>query len=459
MNTTLTLTGIAHGGEAFGQHEGKIVFVPYTIPGEVVEVEIVEEKARWARARLVDILEASPDRVEPPCPYFGPGKCSGCQWQHIGYERQLVLKAEVVADQLRRLGFIADPPVQDLIALADDTGLLDYGYRNRVQLLATAGGGLGYKRDNERQQAVKETGGTEAHESGTIGDVIPVDACLLLHPLLDEVHGALESGVLAVDDPDEEPGNAPEQPGDSETPPVVIREMGLRVGVNTGQRLIVFETERDRLPGFLVEGLPIRCALRERNGAVQTLIGEPWIEEIVAGRTFRVSAGSFFYSNTVGAQAMVELAVEMLAPQGHETLLDCYCGVGLFGISLAQQVGHVVGIEESEAACEDFAWNAQDLNNVTLHEGPIIDVLTSLDALQRIDMAVIDPPRSGAGPEVAFQLRRLAVRKLLYVSYDPATLARDAKLLVDAGYRLVKVQPLDLFPQTYHIESLALFSR
>ena len=110
---------------------------------------------------------------------------------------------------------------------------------------------------------------------------------------------------------------------------------------------------------------------------MQTLIGEPWIEEIVAGRTFRVSAGSFFYSNTVGAQAMVELAVEMLAPQGHETLLDCYCGVGLFGISLAQQVGHVIGIEESEAACEDFAWNAQDLDNVTLHEGPIAEVLAS----------------------------------------------------------------------------------
>ena len=149
----------------------------------------------------------------------------------------------------------------------------------------------------------------------------------------------------------------------------------------------------------------------------------------------------------------------MLAPQGHETLLDCYCGVGLFGISLAQQVGHVIGIEEFEAACEDFAWNAQDLDNVTLHEGPIAEVLASFDPSQRIDMAVIDPPRSGAGPEVAFQLRRLSVRKLLYVSYDPATLARDAKLLVDAGYRLVKVQPLDLFPQTYRIESLALFSR
>ena len=112
MSITLNLTGIAHGGEAIGHHDGKIVFVPYTIPGEIVEVEIVEEKARWARARLLRVVEPSPDRVAPPCPYFGPGRCGGCQWQHISYERQLALKREVVADQLRRLGRVENPPVE-----------------------------------------------------------------------------------------------------------------------------------------------------------------------------------------------------------------------------------------------------------------------------------------------------------------------------------------------------------
>jgi len=203
----------------------------------------------------------------------------------------------------------------------------------------------------------------------------------------------------------------------------------------------------------------VRCALRERNGAIQSLIGDPFFEEVVAGRTFRVSAGSFFHSNTVGAQAMVELAAELLDPQIDETLLDGYCGVGLFGLSLAGQAGQVIGIEESEAACEDFAWNARDMNNVTLHEGPLADVLASFDPTQRIDMAVIDPPRSGAGPEVVAQLQRLAIPKLLVVSYDPATLARDARLLVEAGFRLVQVQPIDMFPQTYRVASLALFRR
>jgi 23S rRNA (uracil1939-C5)-methyltransferase len=454
---TITLTGIAHGGEAIGHHEGKIVFVPYAIPGETAEAEIVEEKQRWARARLVRVVKPSPDRVLPPCPYFGPGQCGGCQWQHIAYQRQLELKAEVVADQLRRLGHIDQPPVLEPIALAGEAGLLDFRYRNHVQLATDADGRLGYVRDGVgqgeargemRRQGVRAPGQPAQ-------DVIAVDECLLLHPLLDEMHGALLAGIAeaaAVD---------PEQAGedDDETPagpPVIIRRINLRAGVNTGQRLLAFETVGDRAPGFLVEDLPVRCVVRRRDGSFEGLVGEPWIEEEVAGRTFRISANSFFQVNTVGAEVMVDLAAEMLAPQGHETLLDGYCGVGLFGLSLAGQVGQVLAIEESEMACDDFAWNGRDLDNVTLYEGPVEEVLAALDSV-RIDLALIDPPRSGAGPEVVQHLARLGVPKLLYVSCDPATLARDAKLLTAAGYRLEQVQPVDMFPQTYHIESLALF--
>ncbi len=456
MNTTLTLTGIAHGGEAFGQQQGKIVFVPYAIPGEVVEVEIVEEKPRWARARLVRVVEASSDRVEPPCPYFGPGECGRCQWQHIGYERQLALKAEIVADQLQRLGFIANPPVLDLITLADSTGLLDYGYRNHMHFAVAKDGGLGHLREGRRTQTGQHTVGLGDRDSTPFDDIVPIDACLLLHPLLDEVHGAIESGTLEASELD---GDDPADPGEAAEPPVIVRRIGLHAGINTGQRLVLFETEDDRLPGFVVEDLPVRCALRERNGAIQSLIGDPWFEEIVAGRTFRVSAGSFFHSNTVGAQALVELAAEMLDPQPDDTLLDGYCGVGLFGLSMAGQVGQVIGVEESDAACEDFAWNARELSHVTLHEGPLADVLASFDSTLRIDKAVIDPPRSGAGPEVVAQLRRLSIPTVLVVSYDTATLARDARLLTEAGYRLVQVQPVDMFPQTFRVASLALFTQ
>lgn len=447
----LTLTGIAHGGEAFGVHDGRIVFVPYAIPGEQVQVEVVEAHRRWARARLVKVLAPSPDRVEPPCPYFGPSRCGGCHWQHIAYERQLYLKAEVVADQLRRLGGVAEPPVLDMVALADDQGLLAYRYRNHAQFYVNAEGRLCFVREAGGRSVDPEERPRRAEPT----DLIPVEQCLLLHPLLDELHAAA-GGSLLSDRPifEEE---ADEDQGEPAEPSARVRRLSLRAGVHTGQRLLIFETEDDRAPNFAVEELAVSCALRRRNGAVVPLIGEPWIEEVVAGRTFRVSAGSFFQVNTVGAEVLVALAAEMLAPQGHETLLDAYCGVGLFGLSLAEQVGQVIGIEESEAACEDFAWNARDLDNVTLHEGPVEQVLAVLD--ERIDLALLDPPRSGAGPEVVRHLARLGVPRVLYVSCDPATLARDTKLLLAAGYRLEQVQPVDLFPQTYHVESLALFSR
>ena len=451
---TLTLTNIAHGGEAIGHHQGKIIFVPYAIPGETVAVELVEEKQRWARARLLRVLQASPERVAPPCPYFGPGQCGGCQWQHIDYERQLQLKAEVVADQLRRLGRIADPPVLDPIALADESGLLAFRYRNHVQFMVDEQGRLGLARAAASPVDQEPAARGQAPE-----DIIPVDECLLLHPLLDEVHAALLAGALAEQsEPQAGPGaelvDAEEESGQ---PPASIRRISLRAGVNTGQRLLAFETADDRAPGFLLEGLPLACVVRRRDHSVQALIGEPWVEELIAGRAFRISANSFFRANTVGAEAMVEMAAELLAPLGHETLLDAYCGGGLFGLSLAGQVGQVIGVEESEAACEDFAWNARDLDNVALHEGPVADVLATFDLELAIDAAIIDPPRSGAGPEVARQLRRLRVPKVLYASCDPATLARDARLLIEAGYRLEQVQPVDLFPQTYHVESLALY--
>lgn len=449
MPITLELTGIAHGGEAFGHHNGKIVFVPYTIPGETVEAEIVGEKARWARARLLRVIHPSADRVVPPCPYFGPGQCSGCQWQHIRYERQLALKREVAADQLRRLGGVDRPPVEELIALADDDGLLDFGYRNHVQLAADPSGALGYVREGEGRDG--EEGDSEARRPL---DVIAVDRCLLLNPLVDELHLALVEGRLAPVEP-LEGADADDASEDA----VALRRVTLRAGLRSGQRLMLIETAGGRHPAFAVEQLPVRCALRERDGSVAPLIGDPWLEEVVAGRTFRCSAASSFPVNTVGAEALVELALEMLAPQGHETLLDVFCGVGLFALNLARQVGQVIAVEESWTACEDFVWNARDLDNVALFEGPAAEVLATFDPGERIHLAIVAPPRSGVGPQVAQQLARLAVPRLLYVASDPATLARDAKPLLAAGFALKQVQPIDMFPQTYHVECMALFTR
>ncbi|MGQ9489169.1 MAG: class I SAM-dependent RNA methyltransferase [Anaerolineae bacterium] len=415
----LTLDAIAHGGEAIGHYAGKAIFVPYAIPSERVRVEIVEEKARWARARLMDVLVPSPDRISPPCPYFGPGRCGGCQWQHISYERQAELKQAIVADQLRRLGRIADPPVADIIALADPAApedepqFLSYGYRNHVQFALTPDGQTGFRR-------------AASHE------ILPVTRCLLLHELLDELHAALE----LTDFP--------------------LQEISLRAGINTGDALIVLSSANGE-PPELELNLPAAVVLRTPAG-LQSLIGDPWLTEEVLGRRYRVSAESFFQVNTVGAAALVELVTAYADAQPKDVVLDAYCGVGLFSLALADMAGRVIGIEEAPSACEDFAHNAEERDNLELHEGPVEAVLPALRAQnQRVDIAVIDPPRTGAGPHVIAELAALGPRRIVYISCDPATLARDALHLTQAGFRLREAQPVDLFPQTFHVEIVALW--
>lgn len=405
---TVQLDRIAHGGEALGRHKGKVIFVPYTIPGETVRARIVNEKRSWARAALLEVLEPSPDRVAPPCPHFGPDRCGGCQWQHIAYERQLALKQEVVIDQLRRIGKIAAPPVRSTLAVGEPLG-----YRNHMQFTVTRDGRLGLMRADSRE-------------------AVPIDACLLLHPSLADLYASFE---LAWEG---------------------LRRVSLRCGVNTGERMVILETDTEEMPELEVD-IPVSIVLHRAGKAPFPLVGLPFIHEEVEGKRFRVSSESFFQVNTAGAAVLVRLVREFLAPKGHETLLDLYCGVGLFGFSLAEEVGLVVGIDVGESAMEDAAHNAQalGLENVALHEGPVEEVMAAL--WEPAELAVMDPPRAGAGRAVCEHLRRLRVRRLAYVSCDPATFARDATYLSALGYRLRVVQPVDMFPQTYHVETVSLW--
>jgi 23S rRNA (uracil1939-C5)-methyltransferase len=411
----LILDGIAHGGEALGRHAGKVIFVPYAIPGERVRAEIVEEKERWARARLIEVVAASPDRMDPPCPYFGQDKCGGCQWQHIAYERQADLKKEIVADQLRRLGRIEAPAVADTIVLADDEGLLDYGYRNHTEFAITAHGELAYRR-------------AFSHE------LIPIDRCLLLNERLDDLHGALDIAW-------------PE-----------LRGISLRAGIHTGDALVLFEAAGGEEPELTVD-LPASCALLTEQG-VKPLIGQPWINEEVAGRLYRISAESFFQVNTTGAAALVDIVLGYADLRPTDVVLDAYCGAGLFTIALAERAAEVIGIESAPSATEDLAYNARALDNLTIHEGPVEEVIPALvNQGQHVDVAIMDPPRAGAGAQVIQGVVALGPRRVVYVSCDPATLARDSMSLVGAGYHLVEAQPVDMFPQTYHIETIALWER
>ncbi len=404
----LHLTAMAHGGAALGRHEGQVVFVPYAIPGETVRVEIVESRARWARARLLEVLEASPHRVDPPCPYFGPERCGGCHYQHIAYEAQAEFKHQVVVDQLARIGGMHEANVQEIIGAADP-----WGYRNHVQFSLTPEGRLGFLT-------------ADTHH------VVAVDECLILDPLLDDLWTAF----------------------DMEWPQ--LRRLSLRCGSATGDLMAVFEL--DHYEDFDIEvDFPVSCVLLLADGEAVVLMGHSHLVDHVAGRDYRVSAGSFFQVNTSGAEALVELVRDYLTPAGDDTLVDLYCGVGLFGLALADRVGHVVGVEADPSAAADFRHNAQGLEHVKLVEGKVQAALAHLEG--PVNLLVLDPPRSGAGQQVVSEVARLGAKRIAYVSCDPATLARDARHFVEFGYQLREVQPVDLFPQTCHVESVAVFAR
>jgi 23S rRNA (uracil1939-C5)-methyltransferase len=379
---TLSLTGMAYEGHAIARLDDQVVFVEYGIPGEEAVVEIYKRNADFANGRVVEVLQASPDRIEAPCQYFG--LCGGCHWQHITYERQLELKREVVREQLRRIGKFAEQPVNQTIAAADP-----WGYRNHLRLSAGRHGDIGFMRRGSHR-------------------FLPVNTCLIAHPQINDAL-ALFQGKGAG-----------------------LHQLELRVGVHTGD-LMVQPDMTDRVPSAPP--------------------GSKVYRDSLLGREFQISAPSFFQSNTLQAERLVQLVREKLDPQPDELLLDAYAGVGTFAALFAADVREVIGIEESPAAVADAAVNLEDLANVRYLEGKVEAVLPELQ--EQPDAVILDPSRVGCHPDVIDAILRLRPRKLVYVSCDPSTLARDLRLLVDGGFDLLDVTPLDMFPQTYHTECVA----
>jgi 23S rRNA (uracil1939-C5)-methyltransferase len=403
----IELASFAYGGEAIGRlPDGRAVFVPFTIPGEKARIALVEEKRSFARARLLEVLEPSPQRVAAQCVHFGV--CGGCHYQHMPYPAQLTAKMAILSDQLERLGGLKAPPFQSPIASP-----LELNYRNHVQFHLTPEGKLGY------HQPRSET-------------VFPIQECHLPEPALNELWPLLDFEALAE-----------------------IERIGLRLGVEDDIQIIL--ESRDPLPPDLsVEGLPVSVVHLSPAGT-QVLAGSPDITFAVLGRLFRVSAGSFFQTNTAIAEAMVEHVLATLLPDQTALALDVFCGVGLFSAFLAPRVGRLIGVEASPSASDDFSANLDEFDNVELYEAPAEIVLPGLDL--RPDIVIMDPPREGIQRQAMDGLIHLGASRLVYVSCDPATLGRDARRLADGGYTLEQVTLFDQFPQTYHIESISLWTK
>ncbi len=404
----LKLTGIAHGGEAFGHADGRVVFVARALPGERVRATWTEVHARWARARLDQVLEPSPYRIEPPCPHFLHDHCSGCQWQHIAREAQLDYKARILRDQLRRLGGLKKPTLEPTRS-TDET----WHYRTQMVFYPTDQGTLGLRRD-------------EGFE------VFPLTTCAILHPQLEALY---QDFNVAWDG---------------------LRSVDLTVSRSTGEKLVALRTRRDEAPHIEVD-FPVSIVLERKDGTVEPLVGDPWYTERIGGQTYRFSAGTRRPFNIPATDLLIQTVLEYLAVGPGHAVMDVYAGQGLFTVALAQQASLVIGVEEHSYAMEDAAFNASHLDNVVLHEGPPPKVLRRLK--DPIDLAVVSPPDEGLGHRIAQNLARMGAKRLVYVAQNPATLARDLEQLRAANYRFVKAVAIDIAPHTYYFTTVALFAR
>jgi 23S rRNA (uracil1939-C5)-methyltransferase len=416
---TLRLDAMAHGGTAMGRAEdGRMVFAHGGLPGETATVRLTEIQPRFARGVLAELPAApSPDRLPgaPRCASFGawpergarPERfCGGCDWQHVDYAAQLRFKAEILRDALRRIGGLDDPPVAPVIGMDDP-----WHYRNQIRV-RTGPGGTGFV----------------ALDHATI---VPIPLCHVAHPLVQELLESL----------------------DLDLPPGI--EISLRAGINTEDTMVVIHAPADLIETIDIDSDASVILARPAGGA-EVAAGRPYLLEAVAGQVFMIPPRAFFQVNTAMTEILVGL-VRAAVPPGTRTLVDVYSGVGLLGVLLADRVGELCTIEtdpDSVAAAMD---NAAGLDNVTLIEADAAEALEYLGLVP--DVVVVDPPRAGMAPDALRLLTRLAPPTIVYVSCDPATLARDVRRLVAGGWRLSESQPVDLFPQTYHVESVNVLRR
>ncbi|MCZ2827059.1 MULTISPECIES: class I SAM-dependent RNA methyltransferase [unclassified Modestobacter] len=399
----VTVGPVAHGGHCVARHEGRVVFVRHTLPGERVVVEVTEDRQKgFCRGDAVEVLEAAPERVERPCPYSGPGKCGGCDWQHVSHAGQLVLKADVVREQLSRLA----------------------GLDVDVTVEALPGGPLRWR--SRARFAVDRTGspGLRRHRSH---DVVPLDDCpITAEPAAQAVLARRWLDAGAVD--------------------VAVDSAGVVTTTTLDRRGRPLDTQVLR-PGAEVP--------EEPAGRAQRTAG---------GRDWEVEGTGFWQVHPAAADALVDAVLGFAAVQPGETVLDLYAGAGLFGGALAPGVGaagRVVCVESDAAACAAADVNLADLPQAEIWQGDVdAPGLTELlGDLGRPDVVVLDPPRAGAGKDVSRVLAGSGARAVVYVACDPASLARDVAAFAGAGYRLADLRAFDCFPMTAHVECVALLVR
>jgi len=411
----LVVERLTYGAEALAHHEGRVVFVPYVAPGERVRVRIVERRAGFLRAELCDVLTAAADRTAPRCRFFG--ECGGCQWQHLTVAAQRIAKTAIVEEQLARLGGLHHVNVRPPLAPGDP-----WAYRSRITL-AVEGRRLGFRR-------------ARSHSLVAIDDCSIADPALIAH--LDVARDWV-AALRAVPD---------------------------RVTLARAPGGVVLVADTRRRPGSaditVTETLLARHASARgavlAGGGARSVVGDPHVlTPLAPDLQLEVPADAFTQVNAAANPVLVATVLDLAALRPGARALDLYCGPGNFTLALGRRGVDVLGIERSAVAVDAGRANAARLGvaGARFACGPVAAELARLP-VEALDGIVLDPPRSGAA-EIVPQLVARRPRRVVYVSCDPATLARDARDLVAGGYHLARIQPIDVFPHTYHIETVAEF--
>ena len=441
---TIDIVDLAFGGRGVGRVSGFVVFVEGALAGERVRARVARVKSGYAEAVVTHVVSASPERTDPPCRHYGV--CGGCDLQHLSPAGQAEAKGRQLRAMLQRLAGLADPPVAPAVLAGDSTA---YRFRMDFDWSTGADGGpiLGL------------------HRAGHPEEIVPLDRCLLMPDEANRIRACVADRSrrlgLSAWDPRRRRG--------------LLRRLGLQMARGTPEILITLETGRGDPPALgelgrdLARSFPrvVGVVRREfdrfdRPAGESILVGRDHLFEDVEGDRLKVPAGAFFQPNSTGAARLRGEALAALEAGPHASVLELYCGVGFFTLPAARRSRHVTGLDvsrEAVAAARDNAARA-GLGNVRFLCGDVENSLPELLRDTGPDAVLIDPPRSGLPRAAARAIAAAAVRRLVYVSCDPATLARDIRLLgAEGGLTLVSVTPLDLFPQTHHLECVARLER
>lgn len=442
----ITIESLAHGGEGVGRYQGLTVFVPDTAPKDVVEVKITESKKSYARGKVMYLITPAPERIQPICSVFY--QCGGCQWQHLPYEIQLEEKTKIVKDNITRIAKLDENLVKKIVGAKNP-----FYYRNKVQFPVG------------RVEGKMEIG---FYAPGT-HKIIPTAVCQIQHSLGDKV--AFQAKEIL-----EEFGLEPYQ---EETGQGFLRHLMVRIGAKTKEIMLVLVTNGEKIPKEkaliealkekIGEGLVSICQninTRQTNvilgKTTKVLWGKEKIIDYIGNLAFAISPLSFYQVNPEQTEVLYNIALEYAGLSWEETVIDAYCGIGTISLFLAQKAKKVYGIEVVEQAIVDAKENARlnGLENTEFLVGQSEMVMPRLyQEGIRPEVIVVDPPRKGCERIVLEAMAQMEPSRIVYVSCNPSSLARDLAYLEELGYKTKEIQPVDMFPQTAHVEAIILMTR